>query len=63
MQPETGGSRFGIKARLYGTFALIACLTALNGGAAFLSMTETGEGVDRLGGAVLPSVIASLELA
>ncbi|GFZ93793.1 methyl-accepting chemotaxis protein [Elstera cyanobacteriorum] len=63
MQPETGGSRFGIKARLYGTFALIACLTAINGGAAFFSMTETGDGVDRLGGAVLPSVIASLELA
>ncbi len=63
MQPKTGEARFGIKARLYGTFALIACLTALNGGVSYLSLTETEAGVRHLGGDVLPAVVASLELA
>ncbi|WP_198148102.1 hypothetical protein [Elstera litoralis] len=63
MTAQTVGSRFGIKARLYGTFGLIACLTALNGGASYLSLTDTVGGIESLRGSVLPSVVASLELA
>ena len=63
MTTQTVGSRFGIKARLYGTFALIACLTALNGGGSYLSLTDTVGGIESLRGSVLPSVVASLELA
>ncbi len=63
MATQTAPSRFGIKTRLYGTFALIACLTALNGGASFLSLNDTVRGIGDLGGTVLPAVVTSLELA
>ncbi len=63
MPNQTAQSRFGIKTRLYGTFALIACLTALNGGASFVSLTDTVRGIGDLGGTVLPAVVSSLELA
>ncbi len=63
MPTQTAQSRFGIKTRLYGTFALIACLTALNGGASFLSLTDTVRRIGDLGGSVLPAVVTSLELA
>ncbi|MFY8106573.1 MAG: methyl-accepting chemotaxis protein [Elstera sp.] len=63
MPNQTAQSRFGIKTRLYGTFALIACLTALNGGASYLSLTDTVRGIGDLGGSVLPAVVTSLELA